>query len=342
MKRHAPRSSSLTSSRTVSRRAAAAPGEFDLIARICARLPLSRRILLGPGDDAAIVARSSGAQLVTIDSIVEGVHFDLRWGTPEQLGARGLTVNLSDIAAMGGAPSACVVNLAIRPGLSLEFFERIYAGLARAARAARVAVIGGNIARAEQLAITIALIGDAPAKPLRRDAARVGDGIFVTGTFGDAAVGWRILAGKLPARGAARTHLINAFLAPVARLSAGAKLARIRPVPAAIDISDGLWQDLGHILKRSRVGAEIDPHAIPVSDAYRAVMRGDLSLALGGGEDYELLFCMHPGYSARRLTAMLGVPVARIGTIVKGRGARFAGGGAPALAGWDQLRADAP
>ncbi|MHB8383120.1 MAG: thiamine-phosphate kinase, partial [Candidatus Binataceae bacterium] len=117
-----------------------------------------------------------------------------------------------------------------------------------------------------------------------------------------------------------------------------ARLARIGPAPAAIDISDGLWQDLLHILERSRVGAEIDPRAIPLSDAYRAVMRGDLSLALGGGEDYELLFCVRPGLSERKLTAMLGVRVTRIGTIVKGRGARFADGGAPALAGWDQLR----
>jgi thiamine-monophosphate kinase len=334
-------------SRTVSRRTiAASPGEFDLIARLCARLPLSRRTRLGPGDDAAILARSPGAQLVTIDSMVEGVHFDLRWGTPEQLGARALTVNLSDIAAMGGAPVACVVNLAIRPGLSPKFFERMYAGLARAARTARVDVIGGNIARADQLAITIALVGDAPATPLRRDAARVGDGIFVTGTVGDAAVGWRILAGKLRARSAAQTHfrtdLIDRYLAPTARLSVGARLARLRPVPAAIDISDGLWQDLGHILKRSRVGAEIDPRAIPLSSAYRAVMRANLALALGGGEDYELLFCADPKFSERRLAAMLDVPIARIGTIVKGRDARFVGGGAPALAGWDQLRAGAP
>ncbi len=336
MKRLAPGSRSAIVARES---AADSVGEFALIARLCARLPLSPRTRLGPGDDAAIIARSRGAQLLTIDSMVEGVHFNLRWGTAEQLGARALTVNLSDIAAMGGRPAACVVNLAIRPGLSLRFFEQMYAGLGRAARAARVDVVGGNIARADQLAITIALIGDAPARPLRRDAARVGDDIFVTGTLGDAAVGWRILAGKLHARGAARAHLIDRFLAPVARLAAGARLARIRPVPAAIDISDGLWQDLGHILERSRVGAEIDPRAIPVSDAYRAVMRDDLALALGGGEDYELLFCLRPGHTERRLTAILGLRVTRIGRIIKGRGARFVGGGAPALAGWDQLRA---
>ncbi|MHB8383548.1 MAG: thiamine-phosphate kinase, partial [Candidatus Binataceae bacterium] len=219
MKQHAPGATS----RTISRRGAAeSTGEFDLIARLCARLPKSRRTVLGPGDDAAIIARSKGAQLITIDSMAEGVHFNLRWGTPEQLGARALTVNLSDIAAMGGRPAACVVNLAVRPGLSIQFFERMYAGLARAARAARVDVIGGNIARADQLAITIALIGDAPATPLRRDAARAGDEIFVTGTVGDAAVGWRILARELRARGAPRAHLIDRYLAPSARIAAGA------------------------------------------------------------------------------------------------------------------------
>ncbi|HUY26948.1 MAG TPA: thiamine-phosphate kinase [Candidatus Binataceae bacterium] len=327
--------------RAQARRGAAQPaGEFELIERLCARLPMSARTLTGPGDDAAIIARSRGAQLFTIDSMVEGVHFNLRWGTPEQLGARALTVNLSDIAAMGGAPAACVVNLAIRPGLPTRFFERMYAGLARAARAARVDVVGGNVTRAKQLAITIALLGDSPPRPLRRDCARAGDGIYVTGTLGDGAAGWRVLAGRLRARGAARAHLIGRYLAPTARLSAGAALARMRRGTAAIDVSDGLWQDLRHILERSGVGAEIDPRAIPISGAYRAVMRGDLSLALGGGEDYELLFCLRPTRADRKLSAMLGVRVTRIGQVVRGGGARFCGGGTPALAGWDQLRVE--
>ncbi|HVA80315.1 MAG TPA: thiamine-phosphate kinase, partial [Candidatus Binataceae bacterium] len=314
--------------------------EFELIERLCARLPMSARTVVGPGDDAAIIARSRGAQLFTIDSMVEGVHFNLRWGTPEQLGARALTVNLSDIAAMGGAPTACAVNLAIRPGLPMRFFERMYAGLARAARAARVDVVGGNVTRAKQLAITIALLGDSPPRPLRRDCARIGDGIYVTGTLGDAAVGWRVLAGLRRARAAARDHLTGRYLAPASRLAAGAALARMHQTAAAIDVSDGLWQDLGHILKRSGVGAEIDPRAIPISDAYRAVMREDLSLALGGGEDYELLFCLRPTYTDRKLSAMLGVRVTRIGQVVRGRGAHFSGGGTPALAGWDQLRVE--
>lgn len=320
-------------------------GEFELIARLCTGLPRSRRTILGPGDDCAILAPARVPQLVTIDSVVEGVHFKLNWGAPEALGARSLTVNLSDIAAMGGEPTACVVNLAIRPGLDQTFFDRLYRGLRKAAAAAGVDIVGGNITRAEQLAITIALLGETRGGVLLRENARPGDAIYVTGTLGDAALGWRILEGKLPARGAARKFLIDRFLNPVARLAAGRALARMRPAPAAIDLSDGLWQDLGHILERSRVGAEIDPAAIPLSPAYRAVARDDTAFALGGGEDYELLFCMRPRLSDAALSRRLGVTVRRIGRIVRGERALLLGGregarpSVPRLTGWDQLRA---
>lgn len=322
-----------------------APGEFELIARLTAKLRQSRRTILGPGDDCAILAPARSPQLVTIDSIVEGVHFKLEWGTPEALGARAFTVNLSDIAAMGGVPAACVVNLAIRPGLGARFFDRLYAGLAGAASAAGADIVGGNVTSADALAITIALMGEAHGSVLRRDAACSGDEIFVTGTVGDAAIGWRILAGKLRARGAPRKFLIDRFLQPIARLAAGQRLARINPAPAAIDLSDGLWQDLGHVLERSGVGAEIEAGAIPLSPAYREVVGADLEFALGGGEDYELLFCLRPGHSEAALTRRLGVPIHRIGKIVRGHRATLIGGiaqgkiAAPRSGGWDQLRA---
>jgi thiamine-monophosphate kinase len=323
------------------RRSAAArklPGEFELIERLCARLPTSRRTILSIGDDCAILGARRARQLFTIDSMVEGVHFNCAWGTPQQIGARSLAVNLSDVAAMGGVPIACVVNLAVRPDLSVKFLDRVYAGLADEARRAAVDIVGGNVTNARQLSITIALLGDAPARPLRRDAARVGDEIFVTGTLGDAGGGWRIFAGHRRARGAARRYLIGRYLAPVARLDAGRRLAKIRPSAAAIDVSDGLWQDLSHILERSEVGAEIDPGAIPVSRAYRDVMGDDRSLALGGGEDYELLFCLRPGVSPASLSRRLGIRVSRVGKIVRGSSARMTGGGAPQIAGWDQLK----
>ena len=321
------------------RKAQGLPGEFELIDSLVARLPRSRRTILGPGDDCAILGRSRSRTLVTIDSMVEGVHFNVRWGTPGQLGARALTVNLSDIAAMGGVPTACVVNLAIRSGIAMRFVDSLYAGLRRAARASGVDIVGGNITSARQVTITIALLGDAPAHPLFRGSARAGDEIFVTGTLGDAAAGWRILAGKMRATGAVRRYLVSRYLAPEARLFAGQRLARLRPAPAAIDISDGLLQDLGHILDRSDVGAEIDPESVPVSQAYKQVTGSDPALALGGGEDYELLFCARPGHSERELSRLLGIPARRIGRIVRGRGVHLKGGVPARIEGWDQLRA---
>jgi len=321
----------------------APPGEFELIARLCARLPQSRRLVLGPGDDCAILASSPKPLLITIDSMVEGVHFKLGWGTPAMLGAKALAVNLSDIAAMGGKPTVCVINLAIRPGLDTRFFDELYRGLGKAAAAAGVAVAGGNITRASELAITIALLGEVERQPMRRDAARPGDKIYVTGTVGDAALGLRILQNKISAAGSAREYLVKRFLQPAAQVAAGRKLARIKPSPAAIDISDGLWQDLGHVLERSEVGAKVDSTALPLSAAYRQVYGGNCDLALSGGDDYELLFCMRARTSEAELSRRLGVKVRCIGEITHEKQALLVSGtGEPAMVpnhGWDQLRA---
>ncbi len=314
--------------------------EFELIARLSAGIRLSGRTVLGIGDDCAVMSRPQGPLLFTIDSIVEKVHCDLRWGTPEALGARALAVNLSDIAAMGGRPTACVVNLGVRENITAQTLERIYSGLRDAAREVSTDIVGGNITRARELSITIALIGEAGSGVMRRDAARVGDEIYVTGTLGDAALGWRILAGKLKAKKnrAATKYLAERFLSPHARLYAGQRLAMLRPTPAAIDVSDGLMQDLGHILERSGVGAEIDASRIPISPAYRALMGDDLRHALTGGEDYELIFCMKPGHSEAELSRRLRVGVRRIGKIVRGKRLNVIGASAPIVAGWDQLR----
>jgi thiamine-monophosphate kinase len=321
------------------------PGEFHLIERLLKRLGSSRRAILGPGDDCAILPETHFRQLLTIDSMVEDVHFKLAWGTPETLGARALTVNLSDVAAMGGKPTVCVVNLAVRDGVGMRFFDRMYRGLQAAAVRAEVEVVGGNITRASTLAITIALLGEVRGAALRRDAARPGDTVYVTGTLGDAAAGLRILSGRLSARGTARKFLVDRFLQPTARLKAGLRLAHIKPAPAAIDLSDGLWQDLAHILERSRVGAEIDASAVPLSAAYRQTVGDVPALALKGGDDYELLFCLRRAVAAPVLTRMLGVRVSRIGCITSSGKAALVNapdssgrGISRLLAGWDQLR----
>lgn len=317
------------------------PGEFELIAHLVKGLRMSSRTILGPGDDCAVLAPTRRPQVFTIDSMVEGVHFRLEWGPPEKLGAKALAVNLSDIAAMGAMPTAFVINLAVREGLGMRFFDRLYAGLRATAAQFNTDMAGGNITRADRLAITIAVLGESSRRILLRSAAKPGDEVFVTGTVGDSAAGVRILSGSLSAAGAARRFLVERHLNPTPRVHAGLALARINPAPAAIDISDGLLQDLGHILERSRVGAEIDASALPLSPAYRKVMGDDLSLALGGGEDYELLFCLRPGRSEARLSRALGLPVCRIGRIIKGTKATLLGDGRirmPKIAGWDQLR----
>jgi thiamine-monophosphate kinase len=320
------------------------PGEFELIGRLLERLGPAREAVLGPGDDCAILRPSRTRQLFTIDSMVEDVHFKIAWGTPEALGERALTVNLSDVAAMGGRPTACVVNLAVREGLGARFFERMYAGLQREASRAHCEVVGGNVTRAGALSITIAMLGEIRGAALRRDTARAGDTVYLTGTIGDAAAGLRVLMGGLRVRGAARKFLVGRYLRPRARLEAGMRLARLKPAAAAIDVSDGLCQDLGHILERSGVGAEIDADTVPLSSDYRAVVGDDPTLALRGGDDYELLFCLRRDVSAVALTRKLGVQVTRIGHLTSsGRlmllnAPRSRGLRTTSLSGWDQLR----
>jgi thiamine-monophosphate kinase len=283
-------------------------GEFGLLARLLPSLRGGRGVVLGPGDDCAVVQTRQGRLLLTIDALVEDVHFRRDWLTPHQLGRKAFLVNASDIAAMGGVPRWCVVNLAAPSRAVAAHLVAIIRGVAAAARERGAVLVGGNLSRARQLSVTVALVGDAPARPLTRSGARPGDLLYVTGRLGEAALGVRFLGRNRRAGGPA----VRRFREPPARLTAGALLARSGVASAMIDVSDGLVQDLGHLCAASRVGARVALARVPCSPRVR---RADPALALAGGEDYELL-CAVPARHRRRaerLAVRFGCPFTCIG-----------------------------
>ena len=275
-------------------------GEFKTIARIERAVNRSRAatgprrprgVVLGMGDDAAVLRPPAGEDLVvSTDAFVEGVHF--RWSTQSArcVGRRALVANLSDLAAMGARPLAFVFALAAPPDLEVRTFDGLLAGLLAEAETHGCPLVGGNLSRAKQTAITITAHGSVKrGHALLRDAARPGDRIFVTGTLGGAALEVaRAAAGRGRVRGV-----------PTPRIQAGQALARMTDVGACIDISDGLLADLDHLSARSGCAAELDLARIPRPPRFDAACRrlgaDPLELATSRGEDYELLFTLRGG-----------------------------------------------
>lgn len=297
-------------------------GEFGFLARLLPRLPHGSGVIVGPGQDCAVIRCGGRRCLFTVDALVEGVHFERGWLSAHQLGRKAFQVNASDAAAMGGSPRFCVVSLAVPSDYPLRDLTALQAGIVESAREAGALVVGGNLTRARQLSVSIALLADAPKRVVTRRGARRGDRIYVTGTLGDAALGCRTLRGRVR-RG--KSHAVQRFREPSPRLRAGRVLVESGIVSAMIDVSDGLVQDLGHICEESGVGAVIHTARVPLSANYRAVLGVDDTLALHGGEDYELL-CTVPEREVRRLErtrTRLECPITCIGEIVPGRRIRI-------------------
>lgn len=282
-------------------------GEFAFLAELLPSLRGGRGVVLGPGDDCAIVRSGATRLLLTVDALVENVHFRRGWLTPRQLGRKAFLVNASDVGAMGGAPLWCVLNLSAPADTPAADLAAISRGVAAAARDNGAALVGGNLSRASRLAADVTLVGAAPPRPVLRRGARPGDLLYVTGVLGDAALAVRALS-----RGAAAGAALHRYREPPARWRLGARLARGGAVSAMIDVSDGLAQDLGHLCAASRVGARIALERLPCSAAVR---RGGRMLALSGGEDYELL-CAVPARHRRRverIAAQIGCRITCIG-----------------------------
>jgi len=307
--------------------------EFQLIERFLS--PFKRKgpgLIVGPGDDCAVLRPGAGADLcVTTDALVEGVHFDPVYFSDRDIGHKALAVNLSDLAAMGAEPRWFLCSVACRQE-DVRRISDLARGMAPLAAGAGILLAGGNFTRADALSIHITAAGEVPeGTALRRDTARVGDRIYVTGTVGDAALA---LALRSIGRKAGATLVRQ--LRPEPRLKAG---ALARPFAhAAIDVSDGLLQDLQHVLAASKVGASIDSKALPVSRTFKD-MATNLDLALTGGEDYELLLFVPQERSLEfeRAFQHARERVTCIGEVTRARGLRVAGAPHVRASGFDHF-----
>ena len=266
-------------------------GEFGLIDRIKANVAASPSVLLGIGDDAAALLPTPGhVTLITSDMLLEGVHFDLSFGDPQSLGRKSLSVNLSDLAAMGAYPRHFLLGIALPKEMSVEFMDGFMSGILEQAERFGATLVGGDTCASKGgLAISITALGEQrPELVVKRSGAKAGDLICVSGSVGDAAAGLQELL-----RGVREGFLVSRQLDPTPRVAAGVALAEAGLASAMIDVSDGVLADLGHICESSGVGARLDLAMLPLSGEYRAACGADpYALALSGGEDYELLFCV--------------------------------------------------
>lgn len=295
-------------------------GEFELIERYLSRLGAQRDdVLLGVGDDAALLRPPAGLELaLAADTVVEGVHFPAGLDAAD-LGHRVLAVNLSDMAAMGAEPAWALLTLTL-PRAEHDWLRGFANGLHELARQHGTALVGGDTTSGP-LAATVAIAGFVPpGQALRRAGARAGDEVWVSGTPGDASAGLAIITGTLEAPDSVAGPLAQRFLRPAPRVSLGLVLRGV--ASACIDVSDGLLGDLGKLCRASGVAAEVDSTCLPRSEALRAATDPATArrFALGGGDDYELLFTLPPGTDTAQLTRGAGVRLTRIGTIVAGDG----------------------
>jgi thiamine-monophosphate kinase len=307
-------------------------GEHGWLARVLPGLPSGPRVLIGPGDDAAVLRAGRGPQLVTVDALIEGVHFRRAWATPRALGRRTFRVGASDLAAMGARPTAVLLALECPPARPAAEITSFVGGLAAEAGRHGAALVGGNLSAGPRLGATVTVLGEAPGRILTREGARVGHLVVVTGTLGASAAAVRAL----------RRGRRVPWPLPPDRLAAGALLAR--HATAMIDLSDGLLQDLGHVCRASGVGARIDVGRLPVAPRCVALAgKAARGLVLAGGGDYELLATVPaarwPVLRAAatrvrcRLTA-IGEIVAGQGVAVHERGTVVRG---DARGGWDHF-----
>jgi thiamine-monophosphate kinase len=299
-------------------------GEFgliDLLAKMIAEeqahQPPNPRLYIGIGDDAAAWRIPDEVQLATVDSIVEGVHFQRGLGTWKDLGWKALAMNVSDIASMAGVPDYALISLNLPDDTLVADVRQFYAGMLDMARGFGLSLIGGNVSRSPIVTISITVLGSGREDILlRRSTARVGDLVAVTGRPGYAAAGLEMLTKglSLPVDAARAFH--DAFLHPIPRMIEAQGLVK-NGITTAIDLSDGLVADLGHICQASHVGAKINVDRLPLGrELEEHFGERAMELALSGGESYELLFTGTPAAVEAAIND-ISYPITIIGEIVE-------------------------
>ncbi|HYE88851.1 MAG TPA: thiamine-phosphate kinase [Vicinamibacterales bacterium] len=310
-------------------------GEHELLARILARLPrVSSSVLVGPGDDAAVIAPVRNEQLVvTTDAMVEGVHFTRAFSSAADIGHRALAVNLSDLAAMGATPRWALLSLVLPGSLPVTEVDDLVEGVSRLAARHDVAIAGGNITRTDGAMVIDVTAGGSvrPRRWLTRGGARPGHEIWLSGTIGGAAAGLQMLKQRSGIAAIAvdtgdeapENRCIDRHRRPEPRVRLGMAMARARVASAAMDLSDGLADALRQVAAASGVGLRVDAAALPIESAAREwwTERGvdPVTAAAGGSDDYELLFAV-PARSGRALQAVarqVAEPLTKIGVFTK-------------------------
>ena len=282
-------------------------------------------VLVGIGDDAAVIDFGSRPTIVTVDTQVEGVHFRRDLLTSRELGYRAMIAAASDVWAMAAMPSASVVALTIPADVSDGAFRDLIEGIGEAARTSGARVVGGNLSQGALLSVTTTVFGIPLADSLTRSGARPGDKVYVTGVLGAAALGFAIAAGKRLDGDRADRFIARWKRPPVnGRVVPG--LAAV--ATAAVDVSDGCLQDLQHLTEASGVGARIDATDLPCAPGFDAACGAlgldPVALALTGGEDYELLFTAPPSAEAEALGTAIGDVIEGAGvTVIDASGDRL-------------------
>ena len=279
--------------------------------------PYGFKLLVDAGDDTAAWRCGRGTELYTTDTVVEGVHFT-RATTPwYELGWKIMAANASDIAAMGGLLLYALVTLGLPPETEVEDLECLYGGMAKLGNKYGVAIVGGDTVRSPVVFVTVGLTGICEGDLMLRSTARHGDLVAVTGYLGSSAGGLEIMREGIPAPGETAEYLKAAHRMPEPCISQGQVLSQ-HGVRTAIDISDGLVDDLSKLCQASGVAARLEANNIPVHPMLKEVFpQGYMDMALGGGEDYQLLFTA-PGGLMEGVLPMLPPPAAVIGEIVEG------------------------